>query len=280
MEPDGLVQAFSLGPSAYARTMGEFSKLEVPLRLRRGGRRGDEEWTAAALGLLDLLATSTGRPDLSDASVLDVGCGNKFTAAIVNEDVSIRRYVGVDTDEEVIRFLIEEVDDPRLTFHFLNAHNELYNPAGRPLDSFGRLPVGDERFDIICLFSVFTHLAPHDYRAMLELLRPHVAPEGRLVFSLFVDQGATPEQREAIDADLRRRVEAGDTELMKEIERRVAAGGVAPDFVDRIPEKPLLEAVYSEPYARELIEGSGWEALELHAPVRPIVQHYFICRPV
>lgn len=260
--------------------MGEPPKLDVPLVLRRGSRRGDEEWLAAARGLLELIATSTGRTDLADASVLDVGCGNKFAAAIVNEGVPIRRYVGVDTDEEVIRFLIDEVDDPRLTFHFLDAHNEMYNPNGQPLGSFGRLPVGDERFDIICLFSVFTHLAPHDYRAMLELLRPHVAPEGRLIYSLFVDQGAPPEQREAIDAELRRRVEAGDTELSEEIERRVAAGGAAPDFIDRIPEKPLLEAVYSEPYARELVEGSGWEAVELHSPVRPIVQHYFICRPV
>lgn len=259
--------------------MGELRKLEVPLGLRRGGRRDEEGWTAAARGLLELLATSTGRTDLSTASVLDVGCGNKFTAAIVNEGVPIRRYVGVDTDEEVIRFLVDQVDDPRLTFHFLNAHNELYNPTGQALNSFGRLPVGDERFDILCLFSVFTHLAPHDYRAMLELIRPHAAPEGRLIFSLFVDRGVSPEQQAAFHAELLRRKRAGDPEVAKAIKRRMAAGGAAPDFVDRVPDTPLLEAVYSEAHARELIEGSGWEVVELHEPVRPIVQHYFVCRP-
>ena len=52
------------------------------------------------------------------------------------------------------------------------------------------------------------------------------------------------------------------------------------DFVDRVPERPLLEAVYSEPYARQLVDGTGWEVVDLHPPVPSIVQHYFICRPV
>lgn len=213
------------------------------MALRRGARRTDEEWTAAAHALFALLAEATGRADLGDVALLDVGCGNKFAAAIVNDGVPIRRYVGIDTDEEVIRHLIEHVVDPRLAFHFLDAHNEMYNQAGQPLDSFGRLPVGEEQFDLISLFSVFTHLAPHDYRAMLELIRPHVAPDGKLIFSLFVDQGD------------------------------------GPDFLDRVPDRPLLEAVYSEPYARRLIEGTGWEVDELRAPVRTVVQHHFICRP-
>lgn len=248
--------------------------------LRRGARRGNEEWIAAAHELLKLLAAATGRADLSDASVLDVGCGNRIAAAIVNDEVPIRRYVGIDTDEEVIRFLLEHVDDPRLAFHYLRAHNAMYNPTGEPLESFGRLPVGDELFDIISLFSVFTHLAPHDYRAMLELVRPHVAPNGGLLFSLFVNEGMDPEQRKTFNRELRRRRESGDAEVTAAIEARVAGGVEVPDFVDRIPERPLLEAFYSEPYARKLIEGTGWEIAALHQPVRPIIQHYFICRPV
>lgn len=254
--------------------------MDVPLKLRRGRRRRDGEWLPVALGLLELLANTLDRPDLGSTSVLDVGCGTKFTTAFVNNGVPIKRYVGVDTDGDVIAYLASQVHDPRLSFHHLNAHNDLYNTNGEPLASFARLPVGEEQFDVISLFSVFTHLAPHDYTAMLKLLRPHVAPEGKLIFSLFVDEGIDPAQREAFNRELRRRREAGDPEVLAAIQERQAAGTEIPDFVDRVPERPLLEAVYSEHYARTLIEGTGWDVLELRQPVRPIIQHHFICKPV
>ena len=41
----------------------------------------------------------------------------------------------------------------------------------------------------------------------------------------------------------------------------------------------MMEAVYSERFARELIDGSGWRVEALHPPELPIIQHYFICRP-
>lgn len=255
------------------------SRLDIPLNVRRGRRRRDGEWEPVALGLLELLAGTLGRADLGSTSVLDVGCGTKFTAAFLNNGVPIKRYVGVDTDADVIAHLSSQVDDPRLSFHHLDAHNDLYNTGGQPLASFGGLPVGEERFDVISLFSVFTHLAPHDYTAMLELLRPHVAPEGKLIFSLFVDEGIDPAQREAFNQELRRRREAGDPEVIAAIRKRQDAGMEIPDFVDRVPERPLLEAVYSEPYARRLIEGTGWDVIELRQPIRPIIQHHFICRP-
>lgn len=254
--------------------------LDVPLELRRGKRRTEDDWLPAAHGLLQLIATTVGQPDLAATSVLDMGCGTKFTAAIVNHDVPVGRYVGIDTDAEVIRYLVEHVDDPRLEFHHLDVHNELYNPSGQPLSSFDRLPVGDELFDVVTLFSVFTHLAPHDYTAMLRLLRPHVAPDGLLLYSLFVDQGIDPAQREAFNRELRRRREAGDPEVIAAISEAEARGTDIPDFLDRIPDQPLMEAVYSEPFARRLIEGTGWEVLDLRQPIRPIIQHHFICRPV
>ena len=254
-------------------------RLEVPLELRRGKRNTEGEWLPAALRLLELLATTIGQADLGATSVLDMGCGTKFTAAIVNHGVPIRRYVGIDTDAEVIEFLAQHVDDPRLDFHHLDVHNDLYNQTGQPLSSFDRLPVGDERFDVISLFSVFTHLAPHDYTAMLRLLRPHVEPDGRLLYSVFIDEGgADPD--DPFTAEVQRRLEAGDPEVLAAVAQQEAGGRTVPDFVDRIPEQPLMEAVYSEPYARQLIEGTGWEVIALHRPVRPIIQHHFLCRPV
>lgn len=257
--------------------------LDVPPQLWRTAQPDHDAWLASAVALLELVARSFGRADLSTASLLDVGCGTKFTKVILERDIPIGRYVGVDTSAEVIAFLRGHVDDPRFAFHHLDAHNDLYNPAGQPLESFTELPVGDEHFDIICLFSVFTHLAPHDYRAMLELLRPHISPTGGLVFSLFVDEGLQPDARAAIERELERRVAAGDPTVGEVIQQHLPPGGAVasevPDFVDHFPDRPMMRTVYSEPYARRLIEGTGWAPLALHPPEEPFVQHYFVCHP-
>lgn len=259
-------------------------ELDVPAPLRRGRPRTEEAWTASAVGALGLLAEAFGRDDLSETSLLDVGCGTKFTKVILEQSIPIRRYVGVDADKEVIAYLGAGVTDPRFSFHHFDAQNDRSNRDGRPLDSFTRLPIGDERFDIVSLFSVFTHLSPAGYGTMLRLLRPHVAPEGGLLFSLFIDQGPNSEYNDGIARELERRLADGDQALGQAIKDRMAAGtrveDDVPNFCDRIPDRPLEEAVYSERYARELIAGTGWEAIELHPPRRGIVQHYFVCRPV
>ena len=255
------------------------NQLSVPPKWRRGKRRNDDEWLRNAFRLIDLLARSFGQADLSTTSLLDVGCGTKFTAAIINHDLPIGRYVGVDTDADIVAFLGTSVHDPRFSFHHLDAHNDLYNPTGRPLESYDRLPIPDEKFGLISLFSVFTHLAPHDYRAMLKVLRPHIADDGRLLFSLFVDEGIDPSRQDAFSREVQRRAEAGDPAVLEAIAERQARGTDIPDFVDRLPDRPMMEAVYSERFARELIDGSGWRIEALHPPELPIIQHYFICRP-
>lgn len=258
-------------------------EFDVPRALRRGRwrHRDEDGWLASAHALLDLLTSSFGLADLSDTALLDMGCGTKLTKAILESRIPIGRYVGVDVSSDIIQFLTDSVHDSRFEFHHLDAHNDLYNPGGRPLDTFERLPVGEDLFGIISLFSVFTHLAPADYRAMLELLRPHVDPSGGLLFSVFIHQD---EVDPALERAIERRVAAGDPDTLKAIEERLAAGAPAasepPDFLDRIPERPLLEAVYSERYARELIEGTGWEVAALHPPRPAVIQHYFVCRPV
>jgi hypothetical protein len=51
------------------------------------------------------------------------------------------------------------------------------------------------------------------------------------------------------------------------------------DFVDWVPEKPLLRAVYSRENAMRLVAGTGWEIESLNDP-EEYIQHYMICRPV
>jgi SAM-dependent methyltransferase len=51
-----------------------------------------------------------------------------------------------------------------------------------------KLPIPDDQFDVICLFSVFTHLNPIDFRNMLQVLRPYVKSSGRCFFTLYIDE--------------------------------------------------------------------------------------------
>lgn len=218
--------------------------LRVPPELRRGAAKGDESvQVEQGVRLLSLVRDRLGLTTLAHTRILDVGCGTKLAQAILNRGLEVERYFGLDVYRAMIEFLQANVKDPRLSFAHVDFHNEMYNPGGRKMTPGDRLPVGDERFDAIVLFSVFTHLAPDDYRCMLEILRKHVVDDGRLLFTLFIDP--TP----------------------------------SADFRDAVPNKPLLWAYYSEAYARELIRGSGWEIESLHPPTED-TQHYFVCRPV
>lgn len=192
--------------------------------------------------LIDLVVKCLGLRDLSDSDVLDVGCGVRFTQAIINRDIPIKSYTGVDVHRSLIEYLQREVDDPRFSFSYWDAQNAKYNPQGVRITRESRLPV-DGLFDIIWLFSVFTHLDPSDADALLAILRRHVRPGGALFFSAFLD--------DTIES-----------------------------FEDRLPEYPLSWPCYSERYLRQLVVANGWRVSSVNPPSRKhFIQHYLICHP-
>ncbi|QFU77394.1 class I SAM-dependent methyltransferase [Halioglobus maricola] len=247
------------------------SKLEVPTELQRGGRVGQlDNNLESSRWLLDRIARLSGREDLADAAVLDMGCGNKFTQAILREEIPIGSYSGIDVYRELIEYLQRSVDDPRCSYQHVDIHNAMYNPEGHPLASLEGLALAEGHFDIICLFSVFTHLAPHDYPAMLKLLRPYIKPDGVLVFSLFINEVA--ENGQGYISGIAEQLTRGMTPEQK--------ASPPPPFVDMDPKQPLKWAIYSREYAHELLADTGWRMRSLELPVDPYVQHHFVCEPV
>jgi SAM-dependent methyltransferase len=174
--------------------------------------------------------------------VLDVGCGVRFTQTIVNGGIPIGSYTGVDVHEPLVRFLQTQVHDPRFTFAHWDVANPLYNPAAPAMTRASTLPVSGE-FDVVWLFSVFTHLAPAEADAMLHVLRRHVRAEGRLLFSAFVDP---------------------------------AVG----TFEEKAPEQPGALCTYGEPHLREIVVRNGWRVASSHEkdPAK-YIQHHFVCTP-
>jgi SAM-dependent methyltransferase len=260
--------------------MASRDELHVPTNFHTGWR-DESKALESALWLLEHMCEHLGLDDLGDTEVLDFGCGIRFSRALIHHDLPIKKYVGVDVSREMIDFLRGNVDDPRFEYFHINAHNEMYNPEGEILPEDLELPINGRTFDLICLFSVFTHLAPHDFRTMLKLLRRFVTTDGRLFFTLFIDE-STEHGRGLMDRWGAKAVgKLPPEEIADAMEKQRRTGGrPTKAFVDLVPHEPLKWAVYSEPYARSLIEGTGWNVLSLSPPdITTYIQHHFTCAP-
>ncbi len=230
-----------------------------------------------AVWLIEHMCEHLEASDLGELDVLDFGCGVRFTQALVNRGLPIKHYVGVDVSADVIDFLGANVADPRFEYFHLDAHNALYNPTGQPLAGLTVPGIEGRQFDVICLFSVFTHLAPEDYVAMLRLLRRYVRPGGRLFYTLFVNE-LTEAGHGHADAISRALAKCEDPQVMAELAAAIENDETSPDFRDADPENPMMIALYSRRYATDLIKGSGWDLLSLSPPDRRL-QHHILCAP-
>ncbi|MDB5092033.1 MAG: hypothetical protein JWO85_134 [Candidatus Eremiobacteraeota bacterium] len=218
-------------------------RLAVPDNLQRNTP------TVAAVGhehtgelLMKLVMRRLGIENLADVDILDVGCGVRFAQTIVNRNIAVKSYTGLEVFVPIVDFLNENLasHDPRFRFHHWNVHNAMYNRGGVALSTFETLPT-TESFDLIWLFSVFTHLNPDDALAMLRLLRKPLRPNGTLFFSAFIDDELT-------------------------------------GFEDRDKENPLLLATYGRECMESLIESAGWRIDgSFERDQSNWIQHYFVC---
>jgi len=220
-------------------------RLEVPEGLHRNAA------DVAAAGyehtgetLINLAIRSVGLENLTNTDILDVGCGVRFAMTIINRQIPIKSYTGIEVHRPIIDFLQEHVAayDIRFRFAHWNVHNQMYNPEGVQLSSQDKLPI-DGLFDLIWLFSVFTHQNPKDSLALLRILRNYIRKNGRLFFSAFIDD---------------------DLE----------------SYEDRSEDETGLAGYYGRRYMRLLIEEAGWKIEALHAKdPENYIQHYFVCSP-
>lgn len=183
-----------------------------------------------------------GYSDLSNKDVLDVGCGVRFTQTIINRDIPIKSYTGIDIDKSLIEYLRKNIQDTRFAFYYWHIYNELYNAKGEKLTKKVALPLPKtQRFDVIWMFSVITHNNPRDTESLLYILRKYIKKDGFLLFSAFIDN---------------------------QIET----------FEDRMKDQPLINAYYNENYLRQIISRAGWQVKSSHdkRPDKAIMNH-FVC---
>lgn len=164
------------------------SILEVPDNFNRNAIPVREMATPEETGkmLIDYMCERIGIDDLGEMDVLDFGCGVRFAQSIINCGLPIGTYTGIEVEEKLVRFLIEEVKDKRFNFYHVDVANQYYNPNG--LSNIGK-PLGDKLFDIACMFSVITHQTPDEARLIFRFLRDHLRDDGHLFFSTIVHEG-------------------------------------------------------------------------------------------
>ena len=167
----------------------------LPARhLRFGGAhfRTEAQFLASARAEADRLVTHCGLQRLS--RVLDVGCGvGRLQIGISDRVGEIARYGGVDVYAGAIRWCQKYLAPahPSCTFTHLDVQNPRYNPTGRPLGKHFQFPFSDQSFDIIYLYSVFSHILDADVRAYLKEFRRLLTPGGIVFLTAFVETGVS-----------------------------------------------------------------------------------------
>jgi SAM-dependent methyltransferase len=191
--------------------------------------------------LIQSMCRRLGWRSLEGKHLLDYGCGFRFTQAIVNLDLDIGRYVGVETDRKQFDWFTANVKDQRFQFHHFDMRNTRYNPAGASVtdvDALSRELVA--RAEAACMFSVVTHTDPGDSETIFRMLHACVAPGGQLYFTALTD--------EAVDG-----------------------------YVDANPEQPLELSTYNPDFMIDIVERAGWAVERIYAP-SVFQQTAFVCR--
>lgn len=120
--------------------------------------------------------------------VLDIGCGvGRLPIGLLSYFGSVKHYTGVDVALGSIAWCEQYIARPGVKFIHLDLANERYNPRGAPISHDFELPLPRAAFDVIYLYSVFSHMKADDVQAYLRELHRLLAPGGGIFLTAFVE---------------------------------------------------------------------------------------------
>ncbi len=128
-----------------------------------------------------------------ESSLLDVGSGpGRLAIGILQRAGEIREYWGLDVDETSVRWGQHYITPAHPDFRFIHidVENSRYNPSGSETYASFAFSFADGEFDIITLYSVFTHMLADGVRAYLEEFRRMLRPDGRIFLTAFLEEDA------------------------------------------------------------------------------------------
>jgi SAM-dependent methyltransferase len=161
-----------------------------PPRLRKCGPKfqDDEVFLRSARSEARLLADDfhVGK----NTSVLDIGCGPGRVPIGILDVIGPVDYTGIDVQAASIRWCKRYIERKHPSFRFIriDASNERYNERGVEIAEDFRFPFPDKRFDVIVLFSVFSHMNERDMRIYLRECERLLKDGGRIYITAFVEE--------------------------------------------------------------------------------------------
>ena len=126
-----------------------------------------------------------------DERVLDVGCGPGRVARVLAGYLSRGSYEGFDVMPEAVDWCRRTINrrHPNFRFTHVDLRNEMYNREGSIEPSSFVFPYPDADFDLVFLFSVFTHMLPADVERYLSEIARVLRPGGRSLMTFFLLNG-------------------------------------------------------------------------------------------
>lgn len=160
----------AVGGSSLYEKLYERHAQAFPDDLAVGGKG---EWEFDAIGRMELAILRAEGLE-PKATLLDLGCGTGRLAVHAIPHLSSGRYIGVDISPTMIKRAAARVKAviPRSGCEVIWTHQ--VSP---------RFPQADNSVDMVCAFSVFTHMEHEDTYLYLKEAHRIVRPGGRLIFS-------------------------------------------------------------------------------------------------
>jgi ubiquinone/menaquinone biosynthesis C-methylase UbiE len=128
----------------------------------------------------------------NDSKVLEIGCGCGRTAVALSKILDNGNYVGMDIEKIALESCLRRpiFVRKRFSFDYLDVQNNEYNPEGEYGANTYKFPYGDNRFDVIFLVSVFTHMLTDDVKNYIKEISRMLKPGGICMVTTFLmDKG-------------------------------------------------------------------------------------------
>jgi SAM-dependent methyltransferase len=181
-----------INPVTKARNRRWRGMVIPPAVLTHCGRLTDtpEKFHASACAEADRLTQQLGLN--ASSRLLDIGCGaGRLAIGLLARNAAFNTYLGIDVSQVRIEWCQRNLSprDRRLGFQYLNMRNARYNPQG---DLTAGVELPRAGFDIIYLYSVFSHLLAADVQQYLQRIARALHERGRCFATAFVADGVPP----------------------------------------------------------------------------------------